>query len=460
MPPNSPSPGSAQSKTGSDGSSSRMSEAALRKKKNADAQAAFRARRANYIATLEETVTNLEGVVLQLQDSYRQTKNDVTELRAENARMRAELEHRDRERAWNRKMWQEKSANMKMDPDLQSDEFPSVSPYASARPPSSAIGATMGSVTDYTQRSPASTLGYGVEDGSVDGRPMEPHSLARFDQYSSYSVDNSNRDGTWSQGVQVNDPGFDSGSSTHSPTYVESPNLTATDMVYPSRFAVVDDQKVPLTAINTAPYMYAPSRSLSPALSTPTSASSTSMTSAPYQFTFPEGTVLQERPEFNFRRHQVPELTLHGGTADISVLTSRSSDAAHYRMAGRSNPTSERSFVHAPSPYSNAENGMHDRESDSESGSYTYSTRPRRPPSRTSRSPSPGPPPICSTLAVIKAQAFGALRRTRTRSRKTSEGAARAAVEALEARGIGMGLRVGNATKRPRLHDSDGDAQT
>ncbi|EJD03343.1 uncharacterized protein FOMMEDRAFT_156734 [Fomitiporia mediterranea MF3/22] len=33
----------------------KMSEITLRKKKNADAQAAFRARRANYIATLEET---------------------------------------------------------------------------------------------------------------------------------------------------------------------------------------------------------------------------------------------------------------------------------------------------------------------------------------------------------------------------------------------------------------------
>ncbi len=35
--------------------SARMSDVALRKKKNADAQAAFRARRANYISTLEET---------------------------------------------------------------------------------------------------------------------------------------------------------------------------------------------------------------------------------------------------------------------------------------------------------------------------------------------------------------------------------------------------------------------
>jgi len=37
----------------------RVSDVALRKKKNADAQAAFRARRANYIATLEETGSTL-----------------------------------------------------------------------------------------------------------------------------------------------------------------------------------------------------------------------------------------------------------------------------------------------------------------------------------------------------------------------------------------------------------------
>lgn len=56
MPQSANSPTSTNSKAGSDdNSSSRLSEAALRKKKNADAQAAFRARRANYIATLEET---------------------------------------------------------------------------------------------------------------------------------------------------------------------------------------------------------------------------------------------------------------------------------------------------------------------------------------------------------------------------------------------------------------------
>jgi hypothetical protein len=61
-------------------------------------------------------------------------------------------------------------------------------------------------------------------------------------------------------------------------------------------------------------------------------------------------------------------------------------------------------------------------------------------------------------LAVIKAQAFGALRRTRARTKKSSEGAARVAMDVLEARGIGMG--VGATSKRPRLHSDKGGMQT
>jgi hypothetical protein len=45
----------------SDDGQPRMSDIALRKKKNADAQAAFRARRANYIASLEETGASSVG---------------------------------------------------------------------------------------------------------------------------------------------------------------------------------------------------------------------------------------------------------------------------------------------------------------------------------------------------------------------------------------------------------------
>ena len=44
---------------------------------------------------------------------------------------------------------------------------------------------------------------------------------------------------------------------------------------------------------------------------------------------------------------------------------------------------------------------------------------------------------------MIKAQAFGALRRTRARPKKATEGAAKVALEVLEARGIGLGIGSG-----------------
>ena len=46
---------SSPTKSNTDDAVNKLTDVALRKKKNADAQAAFRARRANYIATLEET---------------------------------------------------------------------------------------------------------------------------------------------------------------------------------------------------------------------------------------------------------------------------------------------------------------------------------------------------------------------------------------------------------------------
>lgn len=54
---------------------------------------------------------------------------------------------------------------------------------------------------------------------------------------------------------------------------------------------------------------------------------------------------------------------------------------------------------------------------------------------------------------MIKAQAFGALRRTRARTKKSSEGAAKVAMDVLEARGIGIGVSPGG--KRQRIEDDD-----
>ncbi|KAI0961542.1 hypothetical protein AcW1_000599 [Taiwanofungus camphoratus] len=483
-----PSP-SAQSKAGSDDSTSRLSEAALRKKKNADAQAAFRARRANYIATLEETVTNLESVVIQLQDSCREARQEASELRSENSRLKQEA--KQRERLIKRLTWQGKGA-VDQSPDSQPDDFPPTPPYhmhtsssavapmnsghvgpygdnslrystGSDQPSLAGTSYHPGNGQDFPQRSPALPFVGGVDaDASSDCRSqqMESHRLTRYDQYA-YSMDGSSRDATWAHTAGTSTSEVpDSGSSSHSPSYIESPSLTSSELSYASRFPVLDEQKVPLASLNTSSYMFPSSRSLSPAVSTPTSTSSTSLAPATFPFTFPEGSVVQDRPEFSYRRHHPgPELMLHGGTADIPVAAS-GGDAVRYRLGSRMN-AADRPIAQALSSYSRLENSSGGRDSDeSESPSYTYSTRSRRSTvtsPRVSRSPSPRPPPICSTLAVIKAQAFGALRRTRSRSKKSSEGAAKAAVEALEARGIGLGIGVGTASKRPRLHNDDDD---
>lgn len=419
-------------------------------------------------------VTNLEAVVLQLQDSCREAKAEATELRTENNRLR--LEHREREKFW-RALWHSKKTGQ---PDAPGDDFP-LPNYGSVHTPSGVVPtlnsghvnhysdgfSTGGDPTtalqngpyhspsnqDYPHRSPA--MGFaGMENSDTETRSQHgdshSHRTPRYGPYPSYPMDGSARE-PWSGGEP---PSMENGAAGHSPGFVESPSLTATDINYANRFPVSEDQKLPVGPINTPSYMFPASRSLSPAASTPTSTSSTSLAPAPFQFTFPDANIAQDRPDFGYHRQTTghgPELTLRGGTADIPIA-STGGEALRYRMSRASSGSG------AITPYSRTENGSHDRESDEgESAPYHYATRARQrrstTASRTSRSPSPGPPPICGTLAVIKAQAFGALRRTRTRSKKSSEGAAKAAVEALEARGIGMG--IGSATKRPRLHHDD-----
>lgn len=497
-----------------------MSDVALRKKKNADAQAAFRARRANYIATLEETgasvflnfkrnahrllavsvVTSLESVVLQLQDSCREARTEATELRQDNARLRHEF--REREKFW-RALWQARKTGQ----GPESDDLPplpaSFSPvhsqtsginthissshmnqygseglgYRTNDDPSPSIcngPYNAGPSHNYSNHSPSVPFA-GVENEHMSGdaasHTLSTHRVAKYGPYP-YAMHGVNRDGPWPQGIaQTTSSGGESGaptsnSSSHSPGFVESPTLTSSEMSYVNRFPV-EDQKVPLNNLDTAPYVFPTSRSLSPSASTPPSSSSTSLTS-PFQFTFQENSIAHDRPEFDYRRHSNAhgtEVTLHGGTADIS-LAGPGSDAVRYRLgARRANSGPERTLLPALPPLSGSDNGsQHERgSSEGESTPYSHSRlRPRRgtAPSRTSRSPSPGAPPISGTLAVIKAQAFGALRRTRARTKKSSEGAAKVAMDVLEARGIGMGVSVATGSKRPRLHNDDVDMQT
>lgn len=446
-------------------------------------------------------VTNLESVVLQLQESCREAKTEAAELRKENSRLR----HggRERDKFFHAMLASRGKPNGRSDshpedfpPHLQTNYSPSnggplPSPIASShvnqygdqamanryqtpRDPSGSMSnnASFNSGHEYSNRSPTLTFaGPEADHGSIDGRPNSMHSQRmpnnKYGPYSPYEVDGNVRDHVWAQNMaQAPMPGGDAmqqdgSSSSHSPSFVEpSSNLTSPEMSYVPRYPV-EDQKMSLTSLDTtAPYVFSHSRPLSPSASTTSSASSTMTSPFPFQFT--DNSVPQDRPDYNnFRRHSTTgagaELTLHGGTAHISLMGDD-----RYRLPAVRRPNNgadSQSF--APVPSLSAENPSHERNDAEADASYYHGSqapvRRSATTSRTSRSPSPGTPPICGTLAVIKAQAFGALRRTRTRTKKGSEGAAKAAMEALEARGIGMGMSAPKSNKRPRLDDDDDD---
>jgi hypothetical protein len=311
-----------------------------------------------------------------------------------------------------------------------------------------------------------------VPYASVDTDPSNDNSLNsvghRGAKYSPflYSVQGVPREGPWGQtmGLSTSSTGESgvtaSSHSSHSPGHAETPGVASPEMPYIARFPV-EDQKVSLSTLDTAPYIFPSSRSLSPTTSTPGSSSSTPITtsSTTFPFSFPDST--QDRADFDYRRHAHPgtELALHGGTADITLPGSQS-DALRYRLPNRSSNSSDRPLLSGLPHFSGNDIGSpHDRgSSDGDSTIYSHSrlrTRRGNAPSRSSRSPSPSAPTLSGTLAVIKAQAFGALRRTRARTKKSSEGAAKVAMDVLEARGIGMGVSAGS--KRPRLHDDELD---
>ncbi|THV04923.1 hypothetical protein K435DRAFT_774195 [Dendrothele bispora CBS 962.96] len=428
-----------------------LTDIALRKKKNADAQAAFRARRANYISTLEETVTNLESVVLQLQDSCRESRSEAQELRQENARLRQAL--RDRENFW-RAVWPRKGQS-----SSDSDDFPPTPPTFNSQ---------LSVTTQYSDPSlscsnqyPSPATSYPIENDPLGGHRSAP-------KYTQYPWPQPITQSSSSSGMS----GVPTTNSSNSPDFsTESPTVNSSDMSFIGRFPQdSDEQKVSMNA----PYVGFPSsRSISPSSSTPSSSTPTSVSSS-FHFNFSEGSaaaVHDRSQDFDYRRQATqhpPEVTLHGGTADISLAAS-GADGVRYRLGSTSTARSPTERGHIPilPPLSaGSDNGsQHELGSSDGGGGGDYpphKLRSRRgtgnnhngASSRNSRSPSPGVAPLSGTLAVIKAQAFGALRRTRVRSKRPADGAAKVAMDVLESRGI-MGAQAG--VKRQRLNDDDDD---
>ncbi|KAJ6519838.1 hypothetical protein C8R45DRAFT_37754 [Mycena sanguinolenta] len=461
-------------KNTNDDPATRAQEIAIRKKKNADAQAAFRARRANYIATLEETVTSLESVVLQLQDSCREARTEAQELRQQNASLRHNFHAR--EKFW-RTLWQSRKTG-------ENDELPPLpQPIINGNMGSSQLHAYGAENIAYRSHDDPTMYsgqynsgGYGHSSihyaGDVSSE-HSPHSLTqRGAKYGPYSYSVSHRDHSWPQhiGQNASSSGGESGpppsaNSSNSPSFGESPTLTSSsDLSVPFSSRFGDEAKVPVSNLDAAPYVFpAPgSRSISPSNTTPSSA--TSLTSS-FQFAFPDGSVPHERADYDYRRSSNPrsEVGLPAPSAEVS-LSGPGSDAVRYRLGTRrADSSADRHVLPILPPLSMSDNGsQQDRgSSDGDCNSYGPS-RPRRrrdsvisPPSR-STSPSTVPP-LSGTLAVIKAQAFGALRRTRARTKKTSV-PAKTALDVLEARGINMGVSsmgVSSSSKRQRTEESD-----
>ena len=252
-------------------------------------------------------------------------------------------------------------------------------------------------------------------------------------------------------------------------------DLTNNDLSYgaAARYPATmhDGQKAGVPGIDTVPYMMNNGdRSISPIATSPHATTSAPMGHFP--FAFPTGEA-QEHSEADYhagRLAAAPELRLHGGTADISAFSMnrrRTNTGPERPMLG-----SMPAYHHAGGDAGTSSPGAGGQGTVSPASIVTHGVRRRRSTGasngmggeHSSRSPSPPGavhPPISSTLAVIKAQAFGALRRTRARNpRKGADGGSvKLALGALEARGIGLGLDADDmspGSKRMRISEDDG----
>lgn len=344
---------------------------------------------------------------------------------------------------------------------------------------------TPGSASAYSDRSPVMPFlgqnGSGGEQPHAhanNGRSTTLH-LTKMEPYGSYLSSGHVRDTGWgpttmsptTQGGGSESMTGQGGSAGHSPAFIPSPTITSNDIPYGAqRYAMHDAQKAGGGIDAVSPYMMSNSadRSLSPIATSPhatTSSASSSMGQFPFTFASSDA---QERAEAEYHQHHQHQqhqqhhgLRLHGGTADIS---------SYGMTRRRTNTGPERPMLgSAPSYHADALNGEGGSQGVVSPASIVGGgvRRRRSADEHSSRSPSPSTPgssgtaqpPISSTLAVIKAQAFGALRRTRARAKKAggNDGGVKMALGALEARAIGLGLADSSPSSNKRMRVSEDD---
>ena len=147
------------------------------------------------------------------------------------------------------------------------------------------------------------------------------------------------------------------------------------------------------------------------------------------------------------------------GNMDLSLYTTEDTSVTGAQLPVTNSPSMESSSLpHVPNTRSSSRSRRHTH--------HSSFPAPLSPPPRASAkvvksssaavtAASSAASGMSNTLAVIKAQAFGNVRKTRTRAKKVggSGEAAKAALEVLEARGLGLGLDIAGGVKRRRRGD-------
>jgi hypothetical protein len=386
--------------------------------------------------------------VLQLQESCRDAKNEALSLDQENARLRHEF--KEREKYW-RALWSAKKAGQDVEPD---ELTPNVASALSYSPPTSASPqhpSYPSSSTGYIQNEPpvitsndsfsADTHFNSANPFTDDTNPLlnlEPSSQIvghHGQQLNSYRYP-IQRNNNWNSiDAQSASPVSDSAGIPHiteqrSSGYVSSSAVHPNhELAYPTA-KFHDEGKVALSALDAAPYMFPSSRSLSPTVTT----STTSAAMPPYPF--PVSSSMQEHADFDYRPQQPTEINLHGGTADMTSIASSSSKSIRYNVVGRLPATG----LHSLSTMPRSDLGLQ-REDGGPDHQVSLGIGSR------SRSSSPGVPALSGTLAVIKNQAFGTLRKARPRMSRSSTNLV---LNMLDSSGFGVGVDDPSAA-----HDTD-----
>ncbi|KIO23928.1 hypothetical protein M407DRAFT_26629 [Tulasnella calospora MUT 4182] len=394
-----------------------------KKRKNASAQAAFRQRRSNYIANLEETVTSLETVVRKLQDACRDAHDDSTELRQENVRLKALLQgFEERERIW--KAYAKATAGTPA-AVAASQQLAAASAAAAAAATAQPTGSSTSSSLIETPLSSAgslqehSTTGSYGEEGTVFGD--EPFSFGKVEDIDGEAI----RSGLMQQ--QCSPLSLYSSSSGHSTAVTTSPTPMnfSMDPTDPASGQLTPSSTVDCTfGLSSLSYSAngADGYSVDPNMPPPTYPTSYN------SYALNDFTASHRR---SLTSSTLALDSVGSDSMDYTTLDAASLDDSKDNSARARRRHTYSSF---PAPASSS--------SRSAPGGRTSA--------KSSRSNSDAAAAMSNTLAVIKAQAFGNVRKTRARAKKhpASGDAAKAALEILEARGLGLGLDISGGVKR------------